>query len=120
DLWLLTSALQKAIRRNQPKTAVDAALALLERDPSRLWRRLLVCAFEDIGVGDAVAATDLMAVACIPKGRRLLGGNEKALRLVLPYACRAVKDRTADHCLSILRWTAEVPSPAKKPIEGAS
>ncbi len=120
DHWLLASALQKAIRRNQPKTAIDAALVLLKRDPSRLWRRLLVCAFEDIGIGDITVAADLMAVASLPKARRMLGGNERAVQLVLPYACRAIKDRTADHCLSIIRWISQAPPPGPSSIEGLS
>ncbi|WP_026481067.1 hypothetical protein [Ahrensia sp. 13_GOM-1096m] len=50
--WLAMSALQKAIRRNEPEIALRAAVTLLELKPDRLWRRLAGTCFEDIGHGD--------------------------------------------------------------------
>jgi hypothetical protein len=104
DRWVLASLLQKAVRRNQPELALGAALKLLEMDPARLWRRLLTVALEDVGVGDLATALDLVAISTLPGARRLLGGSRASLEIVLPLACRAIKDRTADHIASLVRW----------------
>jgi hypothetical protein len=103
DRWLMASLLQKAIRRGQPQMALAAALTLLEMDQPRLWRRLMTVALEDIGVGALDVALDLTAISASAVARRLLGGSRAALEIVIPLACRAVKDRTADHLASLVR-----------------
>ena len=59
DRWLAASALQKAIRRGDALTAGRAVRTLYRYDPRSAWRRLLVIAYEDIGIGalDAVVTT---------------------------------------------------------------
>lgn len=104
DRWVLASLLQKAIRRGQCELALGASLKLLEIDPSRLWRRLMTVALEDVGVGDLDVALDLVAVSALPVARRLLGGSRASLEILIPLACRAIKDRTADHLASLVRW----------------
>jgi hypothetical protein len=49
--WLAQSLLQKAIRRGETGHALRAAATLLRDDPDKLWRRLAVAVFEDIGLG---------------------------------------------------------------------
>ena len=102
--WLLASLLQKAIRRGQSDLALGAALVLLENDPPRLWRRLMTVALEDVGIGDLAVAVDLVAVSSSVTARKLLGGSQASLEILVPLACRAVKDRTADHVASLIRW----------------
>jgi hypothetical protein len=50
--WLAMSLMQKAIRRGRPEFALRAAAKLLQDSPARLWRRLCITAYEDIGVAD--------------------------------------------------------------------
>lgn len=50
--WVAMSLMQKAIRRGRTDLALGAAATLLEGSPPRLWRRLCVTAYEDVGVGD--------------------------------------------------------------------
>jgi hypothetical protein len=50
--WLAMSLMQKAIRRGREDFALRAAAKLLQDSPARLWRRLCITAYEDIGVAD--------------------------------------------------------------------
>jgi hypothetical protein len=50
--WLAMSLMQKAIRRGRVGLALRAGATLLATSPERLWRRLGITAFEDIGVAD--------------------------------------------------------------------
>jgi hypothetical protein len=59
---LLSSAVQKLIRRGRAEQAVKTALALYALDPAYLPRRLPIIAFEDIGVGNLVACFDILQV----------------------------------------------------------
>jgi hypothetical protein len=104
DRWIMASLLQKAIRRGQCELALGASSKLLEIDPSRLWRRLMTIALEDVGVGDLDVALDLVAISSSSLARKILGGAQRSLEIVIPVACRATKDRTADHLGSLARW----------------
>jgi hypothetical protein len=50
--WIAMSALQKAIRRGHEDLAHRAAATLLVDAPDRLWRRLAIIAFEDVGLAN--------------------------------------------------------------------
>ena len=62
DKWLLSSALQKLIRRGHADTAVAVALRLHDVDPAYLQRRLPVIAAEDVGVADMPACFDVVTL----------------------------------------------------------
>ena len=64
----------------------------------------MTVALEDVGVGDLDVALDLVAISALPVARRLLGGSRASLETMIPLACRAMKDRTADHLASLVRW----------------
>jgi hypothetical protein len=101
NVYVLSSLLQKAVRRGELDVARKAGHALLSRDPMRVWRRLCVTALEDIGIGDPDVAADMIGIASYSEIRRELGGNPEALDELLRRACGAVKDRSADHFHSI-------------------
>ena len=103
DVWLLASLLQKAIRRGDLALARRAGHQLLNMDPSRLWRRVMTVALEDIGFGDGDCAAALIALSCVPQARRLLGSNAEALDVALRLGCEAVKDRSGDYFCSLAR-----------------
>ncbi len=102
DVYLLTSLLQKAIRRGDIEIARRAGHQLLAMDRTRLWRRLAVTALEDIGIADIEAAAEITAIASIPAARRLFASDAVALDYALLRGCSAVKDRSGDHLCSIL------------------
>lgn len=102
DYWLLASCLQKAIRRGDCPSARRAAHQLYETDQQRLWRRLIVIALEDIGIGDVEAAVQIIALATKPRWREEFGGDRAVLDRVVMDGCCAVKDRSGDHIASLL------------------
>jgi len=94
--WAAMSLLQKAIRRGQETWALRAVSTLLAISPERLWRRLGVIAFEDIGVGDFEAVS--LTVASL-KGKTLrseIGGEWAVASSLISSMCRAAKCRAAD------------------------
>jgi hypothetical protein len=101
DVWLLTSLLQKAVRRGDLQIARRAGHQLLKLDPPRLWRRIMTLALEDIGIGDAEACAVLVGIATAKETRQLL--EPHALDVALALGCAALKDRSSDHLTSILR-----------------
>jgi hypothetical protein len=102
DPYLLSSTMQKAIRRGDTAIARRAGHQLYTLDRARLWRRLAVVALEDIGIADVTVAAELVGIATWPAARRLIGGDSPALDIAIMRACRAAKDRTGDHLASII------------------
>jgi hypothetical protein len=102
DPYLLSSTMQKAIRRRDTAIARRAGHQLYTLDRARLWRRLAVVALEDIGIADVTVAAELVGIATWPAARRLIGGDSPALDIAIMRACRAAKDRTGDHLASII------------------
>src|SRR3989304_9325576 len=75
DPWIANSLMQKAIRRGDVKLAQRAALSFHALRGSAIWRRLMIIAFEDVGLAacDVVIAT---VTACAdPAFRKSTGGN---------------------------------------------
>lgn len=110
DPTLLSSTWQKAIRRNQVQWAVGCALALHQRDPGYVWRRLRVIALEDISIAHLPLVAQVVAVAGKRQRQRHLGEQRLLMHLVTRLA-RAPKSRTA---CEMLTWAAlsTVPVPA--------
>jgi hypothetical protein len=96
DRWLAASALQKAIRRGDALTAGRAVRTLYRYDPRSAWRRLLIIAYEDIGIGalGAVIVTTLQSAN--PKARREVDADEAAALATSQMLATAPKDRSAD------------------------
>jgi hypothetical protein len=73
DVWTAASLLQKAIRRSDTTTALRAAVTLHRWRGTAMWRRLMIIAIEDVGVGclDAVGRT--VSIATDTALRRRVG-----------------------------------------------
>lgn len=102
DSYVAASVLQKAIRRGEKRIALRAAARLLESDPNRFWRRLLVIAFEDVGIADMGAVGRVVAAHGQKRWRSAHGGEWPIVALLVSDLCRAVKDRTADDLLHLV------------------
>lgn len=99
--WIAMSALQKAIRRGREDLALRAAATLLVDAPDRLWRRLAVIAFEDIGIADINTVGQV--VAALGGGKRtrvLLGGELVVVSFLVSMMAKANKCRAADDLLA--------------------
>jgi hypothetical protein len=100
--WIAMSVLQKAIRRGRVDLAHRAAATLLMSAPARLWRRLGVIAFEDIGAADLDAVYMTTAALTGQSSRLRMGGEWPAACFLVDLLARAPKCRAADD----LAWVA--------------
>lgn len=67
DKWLLSSAMQKLIRRGVVSQTIGAAIRLHQVDPTYLRRRMPIIALEDIGLGNALVCRDVLTVCASSK-----------------------------------------------------
>lgn len=100
--WLAMSLLQKSIRRGEAAFALSAAATLLSSAPDKLWRRLRVAAFEDIGVADLEAVSLALAGTSSKRTRMALGGNWRVASFLAMRLANAKKCRSADDLLMTL------------------
>jgi hypothetical protein len=98
DPWVASSLLQKAIRRGDGDLAERAAFTLSRYRGRGIWRRLILIAFEDVGVGSVDAL--IQTTACTSADWRSgVGGDELSLRIVVRLLAEAPKDRSPDHLI---------------------
>ena len=94
DRWRTVSSLQKAIRRGDVRAAMDAAHAAYGMDPGYLLKRVIVCAVEDVMLGNLYAVSATLALAGDRASRRL-AGEQKTLVWLAAQLASGWKDRTA-------------------------
>lgn len=109
--WLAMSLMQKAIRRGREDFALSSAATLLETSPARLWRRLCVTAYEDIGVADYDVVSLVTAALKGKRFRAELGGEWAVAPYLIQRMCRAVKCRAADDLLVVCEGHPEFEGP---------
>lgn len=95
DAWVATSTLQKSIRRGKLKPALEATSFLLGRNDERFWRRLVVIALEDIGIGDLEAVRQVLSAATHKTWRAENGGDWAVASELVQSLCLAPKSRDA-------------------------
>jgi hypothetical protein len=96
DPFLLTSCLQKSLRRADAGYAHGAAQAFLALDPRRLWRRLVICAVEDFGLSDLRLTSQIIAAASDRAWRRRNGGDQHVLSYLMVRLLQCPRDRRVD------------------------
>ena len=94
--WVAMSALQKAIRRNEPELALRAAETLSKVAPDRVSRRIGIAAFEEIGVGDAESLSFSVAGLAGKRWRAEVGGEWVVASYLIRRLCSAPKCRVVD------------------------
>ena len=97
DPWIISSLLQKSIRRGEIEIARRAALTFFKVKGSAIWRRLTVIAFEDIGIGSIDALTMIVAAADDSAWRKNHGGDLTLAVHLAGVLSEAPKDRSADY-----------------------
>lgn len=93
DKWVLSSALQKMIRRGQIGAAIANAIRLHQLDPAYLPRRLPIIAVEDVALGDLGVCFDVLTVCSSSRWWR--SDPELTIRFVVGSLAQAVKCRAA-------------------------
>ena len=97
DPWTASSLLQKAIRRGDAELAKYAARTLYRQRGKGIWRRLMVIAFEDVGIAEPALVSELVILAANPAMRAVLAED---IDLILDLSSRlatAPKDRSSDY-----------------------
>ena len=97
DPWVISSLLQKSIRRSETDIAQRAALTFFQLKGTAIWRRLMVIAFEDIGIGSVDALTTTVAAAGDSTWRKDHGGDFGLAVYLAGLLAKAPKDRSADY-----------------------
>ena len=97
--WVAMSLLQKAVRRGRSDLALRAAATLLRDAPDRLWRRLGVIGFEDVGLGSLPTLGLTVAALRGKRFRLAVGGDWLVASLIVTELCAARKSRAADELL---------------------
>jgi hypothetical protein len=94
--WVAMSALQKAIRRGEVEIALRAAATLHRDAPERLFRRLAVIAFEDVGIADIEAVSLTVAALIGKRWRAEVGGEWAVASYLIKRLANAAHDRACD------------------------
>ena len=97
DPFILTSCLQKALRRGDEQVAIPAARALLGLDSTRLWRRLVTVAVEDFGVTDVDLTSSIVAAASDRRWRAQVGGDDHVMSHLIERLVSRPRDRRVDN-----------------------
>ncbi len=99
DPWIANSLMQKAIRRGDTEIAQRAALSFHALCGSAIWRRLLIIAVEDIGIGSPETVIETVETCTNRALRKANGGNIHVIFHLARRLAEAVKDRSADHLI---------------------
>jgi hypothetical protein len=97
DPWVVSSLLQKSIRRGEIEIARRAALTFFKLKGSAIWRRLTVIAFEDVGIGSPDAVTMIVAAAYDSAWRKDQGSDLTIAVHLAGLIAEVPKDRSADY-----------------------
>jgi hypothetical protein len=100
DQWVVKSLLQKSIRRGEVDIAQRAALTFLAQKGSAIWRRFIIIAFEDIGVGSAHVVAMTVAGSTDVKWRKQSGGDMVVAAHLARLLAEAPKSRSAEHLIT--------------------
>ncbi len=97
DPWIVSSLLQKSIRRGEREIAQRAAFTLFKLRGSAIWRRFMVIVFEDVGIGSADAVIMTVAAGSDAAWRKECGGDLRVAVYLAGLLADAPKDRTTNY-----------------------
>jgi hypothetical protein len=104
--WIAQSLLQKSIRRGETGHALRAAASLLRDDADKLWKRLAVAVFEDIGLGSLDLIMPVLIGTSAKSIRQKFGGDWAVASVLVQRMAAARKDRSSDDLLMCLLGNA--------------
>jgi hypothetical protein len=118
DPYAASSLLQKAIRRGDANLAERAANRLYQLRGKNIWRRFLIIAFEDVGVGSAGALVKT-AAECVDPSYGAEIDPRRCLGAITRMLAEAPKDRSADHLIGAA-WSHPGFAEARLVVDGLS
>ena len=113
DKWLTTSALQKCIRRGHSELAERYARSSVRIDADHTFRRLVIIAIEDVGLGDLRLVATTLAILGDRLRRRSLGEERLAVHLAVQMSS-AMKSRLSCDMLSLVEYDNDVGKVAER------
>ncbi len=99
DPWVVSSLLQKSIRRGDVEIAQRAAHTMFMLRGSAIWRRLMIIAYEDIGAGAADVLMMTIAAGTDAAWRKAHGGDARVAVALAGMLAEATKDRSTDYLI---------------------
>ncbi|MEC5414395.1 hypothetical protein [Aurantimonas sp. C2-4-R8] len=99
DAWIASSTVHKAIRRGDFETAERAILTLIRHRGTGVFRRLMVIAFEDIGIGAPDLLVTLTRLCTDARLRRQHGDTPTVARWMVRAMAAAPKERSSDYLI---------------------
>lgn len=99
--WIAMSLMQKAIRRGKEDWALRASATLLEIAPDRLWRRICITAYEDIGVADIETVSLVTSALKGKRWRNQVDGEWAVASYLITRMSRAINCRAADDLVAV-------------------
>ena len=100
DPWTASSLLQKAIRRSEVDYAIHAARTLHRQRGTGIWRRCLLIACEDVGIGDLDLVRHATLMTLGRDMRRPYGDDDnQVLTDLVRRLAEAPKDRSPDYLI---------------------
>jgi len=99
DPWVASSLLQKAIRRGEVDHAVNAARSLHRQRGTGIWRRFVVIACEDVGIGDLDLIRHVTLLGIDRTMRKPFGADDEIVTGLARRLAEAPKDRSSDYLI---------------------
>ncbi|MEF2558675.1 hypothetical protein VQ044_20885 [Aurantimonas sp. C2-5-R2] len=99
DAWIASSTVHKAIRRGDFETAERAVLTLIRHRGTGIFRRLMVIAYEDIGIGAPDLLVTLTQLCTDARLRRQYGDTPTVARWIVRAMAAAPKERSSDYLI---------------------
>jgi len=99
DPWVASSLLQKAIRRSDVDHATAAALRFHRLRGNSIWRRLMIVAHEDVGIGDLDLVAAVTRLGTDADARREIGTDQEVIADLVRRLAAARKDRSSDYLI---------------------
>ncbi|HDZ73348.1 MAG TPA: hypothetical protein ENH55_11370 [Aurantimonas coralicida] len=99
DAWIASSTVHKAIRRGDAETAERAVLTLIRHRGNGVFRRLMVIAYEDIGIGAPDLLVTLTRLCTDARLRRQYGDTSTVARWMVRAMAAAPKERSSDYLI---------------------
>ncbi len=96
------SLMQKAIRRGDPINAISGGFFYLRNNERGFWKRLCICAIEDIGIANLELVAQVHIAAGSKRLRSSIGGCDRTACALISALCASSKDRATDDLFDIL------------------
>jgi hypothetical protein len=104
DAWIANSLLQKSIRRGDENIAQSAVLTFHASRGAAVWRRLVIIAFEDVGVADPETVEIAVRVGVNRAFRRDIGPDDTVACNLARLLAGSPKSRSAEHLATIAKY----------------